>query len=380
MRPRGRVLVVVLGLSALTSTPPLCAQDSSATKTTVLPVIGSAPETGLQFGVAVLRTTDRRDGGATRPTVLMSNAVRTAKGQTRAFVDADYWATESRWRVQGIAIAQQFPLGFWGFGSSSPEEARRDFTPRTTDLTLTVWRGLSRRSWLIAQARRVQSRLIEADTYDCPIDTFAGAEPIGAPNAEFTCAPDPIESVAGTTVLLSGGFVLDARDNILGPTRGHYLEVLVGKSAGAFGSDWDFTRVRVDARAYRTVGAGHVLGVQAQLLAHGDGAIPINLQAVVGNNTTMRGYEMGRFVDRALATAQLEYRTPLRGKWGGAAFAGATLLSYEVERLFEARALPSVGGGIRYRLDAAARSAIRVDYAFGTSGQRGLYIAFNEAF
>lgn len=369
-----------LGLLGLTPTVQACAQDSSATKATFLPVIGSAPETGLQFGVAVLRTTDRRDGGATRPTVLMSNAVRTAKGQTRAFVDADYWARDNRWRVQGIAIAQQFPLGFWGFGPNTAEENRRNFTPRTTDLTLTVWRGLSRRSWLVAQARRVQSRLIESDPYDCPIETFARAEPVSVPDAELTCAPDPIASVAGTTVLLSGGFVLDTRDNVLGPTRGHYLEVLVGKSAGAFGSDWDYTRVRVDARAFRTLGAGHVLGVQAQLLAHGDGAIPINLQAVVGNNTTMRGYEMGRFVDRALATAQLEYRTPLRGKWGAAVFAGATLLSYEVERLNSSRALPSVGAGIRYRLDAAARSAIRVDYAFGASGQRGLYIAFNEAF
>ncbi len=380
MRSCARVLAALLGLAALTSATSLCAQDSSATKTTYLPVIGSAPETGLQFGVAVLRTTDRRDGGATRPTVLMSNAVRTAKGQTRAFVDADYWAAENRWRVQGIAIAQQFPLGFWGFGSKSPEEARRDFTPRTTDLTLTVWRGLSRRSWLVGQARRVQSRLIEADTYDCPIEMFARAEPMGAPDANLSCVQDPIESVAGTTVLLSGGFVLDTRDNVLGPTRGHYLEVLAGKSAGAFGSDWDYTRVRVDARAFRTLGAGHVLGVQAQLLAHGDGEIPINLQAVVGNNTTMRGYEMGRYVDRALLTAQLEYRTPLMGKLGAAAFAGATWLTYEVERMFESRALPSVGAGIRYRLDAAARSAIRVDYAFGASGQRGLYIAFNEAF
>jgi hypothetical protein len=110
----------------------------------------------------------------------------------------------------------------------------------------------------------------------------------------------------------------------------------VGVADAALGSEFGFRRLRVDLRGYRALPQRHVLA--AQLLLQGvGGAAPFDQLALIGSNSAMRGYVPGRF-------------------------------------------LPTIGAGVRFRMDPVTRATIRVDYARGTAGQGGLYVAFSEAF
>lgn len=87
---------------------PLRAQEW---KNSILPVLGSAPETGMQYGIALMRTRQPSDSLGTRPSAVIGNAVRTSKGQTRVFVDTDWWTRGNDWRLSTNSIWQEFPIG-----------------------------------------------------------------------------------------------------------------------------------------------------------------------------------------------------------------------------------------------------------------------------
>ncbi len=334
---------------------------ASQRRIVVLPVLGAAPETGAQYGAALFITRTSASVEPTRPSSIVGNAVRTAKQQTRVFLDVDRWSAGNRWRVLLNTSWQEFPLLYYGNGSSAPDSAEEAYTPRGTELALTVQRRIAPAVWVQAGARRIEQAIVRTEPGFALADgTIAG-------------------SSGGRTVLASVGLVADARDNLFAPASGHLVELTASSANGSIGSEFDFQRVRLDARVYRTLGGGHVLA--GQLLAQGTGgAPPFDQLALVGSSSAMRGYAFGRFRDRWLTSAQTEYRSPLVGRFGAAVFGGAALIGSGLDDVSESRVLPTYGAGLRFRLDKVSRSTVRIDYALGTSGQSGLYVAFNEAF
>ncbi len=360
MRTLGLALLLpVVTLAAQPTAPDATARPRASIS--LLPVLGSAPETGFQYGVALFATRAQRSPGGTRPSTIVGNAVRTAKQQTRVFLDTDTWTEGNRWRVLTNAVWQQYPLAYFGVGDQAPDDAEEPYTPRSTELAVSVHRMVAPALWVQVGARRIEQTMREVE----PSGALAsGAVPGGA---------------GGRTVLGTIGLVRDARDNLFAATAGHFAELTVSTADDAIGSEFDFRRVRVDARAYRTLGASHV--VAAQIVAQGtDGVAPFDQVALIGSNSVMRGYVPGRFRDQWSTAVQGEYRSPSRGRWSGAAFAGAAVVAPTVADLADGRVLPSYGAGLRFRMNPVTRTTVRVDYARGTAGQGGLYVAFSEAF
>lgn len=338
----------------------------------ILPVLGSAPETGIQYGIALMRTRQPADTLGTRPSAIIGNAVRTANLQTRVFLDADWWAPGNEWRITTNSSWQEFPIGYYGIGDRTTELNAITYTPRTLELAFTVHRRIAESRWLMLSVRRIETELVSSDSVTSDV-----LPPLGSPMT-YLGVGDLLPSVQGRHVVATVGVVGDRRDNIFAPHRGHYVEATMGHSGSWNGSEYEYTRLRVDARAYRSLGAGVLAG--QFFLQEVDGDVPIDQLALVGNSISMRGYAMGRFRDTGTMSAQMEYRTGYRGRWGAAVFGGTTILSRGLLAIGDSRLLPSVGGGVRFRMDAVTRSAIRVDFALGASGQSGLYVAFNEAF
>jgi outer membrane protein assembly factor BamA len=327
----------------------------------------------MQYGIALMRTRQPADSLGTRPSAIIGNAVRTEKAQTRIFVDTDLWTPGNNWRFTTNSIWQEFPIGYYGVGDRTTNESEITYTPRTLELAVTVQRRIAEASWLMLSLRRIETELVSSDSVTSDI-----LPPLGTPATYFDVG-DLLPSLQGRHVVATVGIVADRRDNIFAPSRGHFVEATVGSSGAWIGSEYGYARIRLDARAYRPLGAG-VLAMQfvgTQL----SGDPSIDQLAIVGNNTSMRGYAMGRFRHRNAISSQIEYRSPIRGRWGAVAFAGATKIGSTIERVLnDSRLLPSVGAGVRFQMDPVTRSAIRVDFALGASGQGGLYVAFNEAF
>jgi len=94
----------------------------------------------------------------------------------------------------------------------------------------------------------------------------------------------------------------------------------------------------------------------------------------------MRGYSRGRFRDRMFGGAQAEYRSPMWHRLGAVLFSGAGVVAPTAGALADARLLPTYGAGLRVAIDPTQRTAVRVDYGRGRSGNSGLYVGFNQAF
>ncbi|WP_373065048.1 BamA/TamA family outer membrane protein [Gemmatimonas sp.] len=170
----------------------------------------------------------------------------------------------------------------------------------------------------------------------------------------------------------------DSRDNLFAPQRGTFAQLTYTHNDDALGSPFQYDRVRIDARHYRTLTGTHVVAAQLLLLGV-SGDTPFDQLALVGGGDIMRGYARGRYRDQRLAAAQVAYRSPIVHRLGLVAIAGAGTIGRSWDTLTDARLLPTFGGGVRLQIDPRQRTAVRVDYGRGCDNSNGLYIGFNQA-
>jgi len=96
----------------------------------------------------------------------------------------------------------------------------------------------------------------------------------------------------------------------------------------------------------------------------------------------MRGYYIGRYKDKNYLASQAELRYRFHPRFAAAAFTGVgSVFSKE----YNARFIPSYGGGFRYFFSLEHNSNIRIDYAYGEQRpgekrQSGFYLSLSEAF
>jgi len=325
----------------------------------ILPVVGSAPETGFLGGATALRVSSAAMSTDRRPSTDQLYAAYTAKHQFRAFASTDRWSAANRWGLNAQLEYQRFPQPFFGVGIDAPESAEEWYEARTVLVTTTVRRKLARAVFAQLGLRYSDTKIRDADEGGV-IDSGAilGAE-------------------GGVVSQVIGGGAWDSRDNIFAPAAGTFILATAGYSAPALGADYQFSRYVADARQYLRLGRG-VLAGQVYVEAT-SGEAPFDQLSLLGSGTVMRGYVRGRYRDRELAAAQLEYRLPVVGRFGVAAFAGAGTVAPTFSELGSSTLLPTLGGGVRYLLLPKQRTTVRVDYAVG-KGSSGLYIAFNEAY
>ncbi len=341
----------------------LLAQDSvGRARYSALPVLGSAPETGAQYGATLVRTWRTGPVATTRPSQWQLYAIATARGQQRGFVQLDQWGTGNGSRTRVRAEFQRFPLPYFAEGGSDREASYRATGPELSALHL-------RRAGA-SSYRGVGVRLRDLRVSAVDLSRWTGA------------APDLAGSLAAT---VQGIALVDTRDHLLGPSRGVVRQFTIGvtqardRAPGHRGRT--SARAAADLRRYAPLGGG-VLAMRAS----GEGLVgdaPFDLLPQAGADTLLRGYTRGRIRDHFVGAMEAEYRTRTWRGLGAAAFAGVGA-SHALGRRVDAGAsshafFPTVGGGVRYLLLPADHLSIRVDYGRGRHGG-GLYVALGEAF
>lgn len=339
-----------------------------STQVAVLPVIGSAPETGLQYGVTAIHV--RRSAVAdTRSTTTQLYAISTAKQQRQLFLERDWWAASNARRLYSRLEWIDFPQPYFGIGWSQGPEQEEYYRAGGASLQAIAM-------------QRVRGPLFASTALRWIERTIKDRDPSGALVTDAV-----VGSSGGRVVLPSVGLTWDSRDDVFAPTRGRFVEAIVGASSQGLGSDYDFSRTTLDARSYFRLGTA-TLATQLYTERHG-GSVPFDQLSLVGGNTVMRGYVRGRYRDKSLLTTQAELRVPATrrlalaafGGWGqtGATFGDAVSAFFSRGPAGSAPLL-TAGGGVRWRLFRDAKTSVRVDFAAGSHGASGLYIALNEAF
>jgi outer membrane protein assembly factor BamA len=172
------------------------------------------------------------------------------------------------------------------------------------------------------------------------------------------------------TALTAVGFRLlrDTRPNRFYPTNGTVLDFTSDFFSQGLGSKYSFQSYKFTFNKYWSLTKQQVLAFNGYACITG-GHPPFYGNCIYGTNNKLRGYVAGRYLDRYMATTQLEYRLALPKRFGVVAFGGLGGVVSSGNQPFRTKNfLPSGGGGARFELSKKYHVNLRVDLAQGRDG------------
>jgi hypothetical protein len=335
-------------------------KDPYKSRISGIPFVYYSPESKLAFGVGGVfnfRTGKKKE--ASRASSVWVYATYTLAKQYSILLKPEVYLKNNSLCLSGSLRYDLSPQYFYGVGNDTPATAAESYTPRTFNLQFGV-------------KRRVLGPVFGGLQFEFEQSTMEKVEPGGMlASGQYT------GSQGGMLAGIGASLNWDTRDAVLFPHRGIYLQVQ-GDSFGALaGSDFTFSRVRLDLRDYVSLGANRVLVLQGFLLTvFGDP--PFYKLGLLGGDSLLRGYYKGRFRDKGLALVQAEFRTLISERIGVVGFAGIADVypgfgHFKLEKLKY-----SIGTGLRYVINREG-ATVRLDLAWGQASF-GLYATAQEAF
>ncbi len=339
--------------------------ESSKPQFLAYPTLAYAPETSWEFGLSGLFVYYAKGDTTNRLSEVSGFTFFTLQNQYGLLFDNALYSDKNKWFLLGKTKFQSYPLLYHGIGADAPEEHIAQVNGVTTQLKQRVLRKLYSNLYFGAECdfQRLSSvRFISAVTH--PFQHPSGHE--GSANLS-----------------LGAGIIYDNRHNVLNVRHGVYSELAFLHSNKAYGSDFNFSTVITDNRFFYPVNKRDVIALQA-IGQFNSGNVPFNQLALMGGETMMRGYYLGRYRDNNLVAAQAEYRMlPLPFKftkrWGLTGFLAAGSVFNNFDNLQLKKFVLSGGGGLRFLIFPKKDIYTRVDVAFTREGP-GVYIYIGESF
>jgi hypothetical protein len=334
----------------------------------ILPVLSSAPETGVEVGGASLYSyySDTLHQG-TRVSNIFAYATITTKGQNRINLSTTYWSPQNKYHLMAGIGRIDFPVDFYGIGNDT-RKANAD------PLGQKRYRLLLEGEKLVAKNLYV-GLVAGGYKYD-----FTSANPTGI----FNTSPQVEDRTGGTFIYLGPSLIYDSRNNNTYTTKGIMINAYYNIIQGVFGNNgYNGGFFNIEYSQFIPVSKKLVLGLNMQRQALTGTRSPFYLLPMMGNDEIMRGYYEGRYRDRNLLAAQAELRYRLSERFGVVGFVGAGEVFHSTFTLPALK--PNLGGGLRYFFDIEKGLAVRVDYGIGQkpAGEQrssGLYIGLGQAF
>ncbi|HWL00517.1 MAG TPA: hypothetical protein VNQ55_11235 [Parapedobacter sp.] len=333
----------------------------------VLPALGYAPETGLEFGLAgVYNFYINRADTAIRTSNITFIGTFTTQRQTNLKLESDIWTTGNRYHYISELRFRNFPFNFYGLGN---ETAARD-----EDVVLMQ----------LIRIRLEGERELATNYYGGLNVAYERYKFSDKESGGIFENMQPYGHEGGYHVVFGVSQLYDTRNRNTYTTKGHYARIKYAYSPG-FGSDNNFhgSLVDVDLRTFFPLSGELTLGLNAHYKTTFGSRVPFYVYRELGGDMMMRGYYTGRYRDRSLLAAQGELRYRFHPRLGVAGFAG-TGSTYH-DGLSNTRFVPSFGGGVRYFFDLEHQSSIRLEYGVGEKRpgekrQGGFYLSLSEAF
>jgi len=349
-----------LSLSAEDKNDPESGIDSSR-DLIILPVAFYSPETSVAFGV----------GGAysfrisglskeSRPSSIGLFSIYTLKKQFQISLSPDIYTMKDKYHIFGALNFNKFVDKFYGIGSGTTEEMEETYSSRFVQISGDVHRKMFSRLYMGFHYEYFHHKLTEFEENGL----LAG------------------EKIPGSEPGAASGLGLvtkwDSRDNIYKPSKGSFHQVGVTFFRKSVGSDFNFTRTKLDLRSYVSFLGRHVIAVQTYLSLI-DGTAPFYLLSLMGGPYLMRGYWLGRYRDKNMTVVQMDYRMPVFKRAGLVAFLGFGDVAEKLGQFSFDKFKTSFGIGIRYVLNPEEGLSFRMDVGFGEDST-GVYFTVNEAF
>ena len=337
--------------------------DPSAPKLINYPTLAFSPETDWEFGVSSLYVYSAKRDLTNRLSELKAFTFYTLENQYGLWLDHALYTDQNKWFFYGRARYQRFPLYYYGVGRDSPAEVQS-----VIDGEYILFRErVLRETWpSLYVGLELDFQALNRVEY---VNTAPGFS-----------TPD-VGTMGSTNVGVGLGVLYDNIHNAMNPRDALYSEWAFLSYGSHTRSDFSFTSYIVDNRIYRPLRENTVLCAQlyGQFTV---GNPPFNMLSLLGGESLMRGYYLGRYRDRNLIAGQIEYRIlPFSfSKRIGASVFLATGQVYGDDHPFSWREfLPTGGAGLRFLIFPEKDIYTRLDVAFTEEG-RGVYLFIGEAF
>lgn len=334
----------------------------------VLPVLSSAPETGVEAGGAALYSyysdTIHHE---TRVSNIYAYATITTKGQNRLNLSTVYWSPQNKYHYTASIGRIDFPFSFYGIGNNTAKANGVDVGQK--------------RYRLLLEAQKLVAKNIYVGLVGGGYKyNFSNTDPAGI----FNTSPLVQDRDGGTFLYLGPSFIFDTRNNNTYTTKGMMINAYYNIMHGVFGNNsYKGGFFNFEYTQFISLSKRFVLGFDVQEQSLTGGRSPFYLLPQMGSDEMMRGYYEGRYRDRNYLAGQAELRYRISERFGVVGFAGTGEVFHST---FAFPALkPDLGGGLRYFFDVEKGLSIRADYGIGQkpSGEQresGFYIGLGEAF
>jgi hypothetical protein len=358
------VLSIVPAAELRAQTKEVIDEDSSEVKKfgwLAYPYVFLSPETNLAFGLGGIVYFRLSQDSTIKPSSITPSAYYSINDQYDITIIPEFYIG-SKFYIYSYVSTGLYIDKFYGLGPESEEIDNPAYEHHTTVVQLNLQPQLSK--YIRAG---LYSRLLFKSISDPLTNPFIQSGSVAG-------------TEGGTSVGLGGVVACDTRDQRFYPTTGILNEFRMVFYNKAWGSDYNYNKLEIDLRGYVSVGpqAQHVLGMQLYGVFCTPNT-PFYDDALLGGQTIMRGYYLGRYRDNGLLAGQLEYRTRLWWRIGGVAFLGAGEVMPELKQ-FRLKSLQySYGFGLRFQFDEAEKIDIRADFGFG-KGTSGVYFDVQQAF
>jgi len=333
-------------------------QDSTKVKKVkVLPVptFGYSPETRTYIGAVALFTINLYQDSTTRTSNAKVEVSYSWNKQVILETQWNYFFAHEAWFTRGLLHFSKYPDLYYGIGPDTQEDGELKFESNRAIVDVDVLKKFKKY-----------------------VFGGIGIRYLNYSNLSFYNETNPYpelqnSSTTGVKLIL----LKDSRNNILNASSGSFMEVL---NTHNFGDSY-YSRLGIDLRKYMTMSYNdrHVLaGRFYTTFVFGDPAFFD--YSLIGGDKYARGYFYGRYRDQNFTTLQLEYRMPIIWRIGLAGFGGFSMIYPDFTSIDQSSFKPNGGLGLRFLVDKAENTNLRIDYAVGSDGQDGFYITFGESF
>lgn len=338
-------------------------QDSTSKKNlkiSAFPVAFYTPETafgfgGLGIGTFWLNPKIRE----TRPSSVQLGISYTTRSQFLLYMPFEFYRDNEKWRVIGELGFYKYFYNFFGVGMDAKEEDEETYEVTFPRVRFSI-------------VRELFTDFSLGLGYE--LDNFSNLK---IQEGGVLSSSEVIGKRDGTISNIGVVAFYDARDHIFYPTKGFYIQGNVFTSSKILGSSFAYYKAELDMRYYQKLGKRHILASNL-FLANSSKNTPFYDLYYLGSKRT-RGINNRRFQDNAELSFALEYRFPIAGRFGAAAFGSTGTVAPDLAKVLESSFRNAAGLGLRYIINKRDGVRLRVDYAMSNEGGN-FYFTIKEAF
>lgn len=328
-----------------------------------VPILAKAKETGWAYGFAGVSTFSlSKKDTISKCSQVYAAAVYTTQKQLFIGTMGKLYFGKNNYILEGEVSYRDYPEKFWGLGNKAPDSAMEIYRFRQHYLFVHLMKQVKRNFYV---GVRAQMQNIAKITY----------EDGGVFDQQNVRGRRPYKTVG-----IGASITYDSRNDAFASTRGTFLQLQFQNFNSAIGSDFQFNSILLDYRKYCTVFRNKVFAIQAHYLLNNGGHVPLRSLALFGGSNSIRGFYRGRYRGKQDYYFQSEYRMPLYKRLGAVAFSGVGDVGNDFSDYTFRSLKYSVGGGLRFAINKSNRLNIRLDFALGKDGNKGLYLDVGEAF